>query len=528
MYNVLIVDDEPAVLQGMASIIDWESFDLKIAGFAQCGTEALEMILKEDIQILITDIKMPYMDGLELIKEIRKEGRNIKCIILSGYDDFLYVKEAAKLGIENYLLKPLSELELVSTLKTTLQKIQQEHFMESGVREGMSIIKSNILQRWVTNNIDQNELQERAELLSIDLTCSKYVVVIIKDITVSYDNAQSGRKWNTSQKTVLKALEKLFSSNPLCMTFIDIDQDIVILVTNTNEQQDLSIRNTILPGCMRELQTNFKVDTYVTIGRDVHAFHDVHLSYTSAKSLQEYHLIQPTSSIMAFSAAENGMKDTDCSVQHNFGDLASAVIHKSKQDAYSWIDTAYGQLLKDHTTKPSTVRNFTVEALFTIINATKTVGMDLSGYIENKDLYKSITSLSTIHELVIWLKATVQEIIDQFHMYESNESRLYDRMLAYVQSNYAKDLNLKTIANELHSNPAYLGQLFKKEAGQSFTSYLNSIRVQKAKELLINSKFKINEVSEKVGYFNVNYFYTVFKKLTGFSVMEFKDRNTML
>lgn len=101
-------------------------------------------------------------------------------------------------------------------------------------------------------------------------------------------------------------------------------------------------------------------------------------------------------------------------------------------------------------------------------------------------------------------------------------------MLGYVQSNYAKDLNLKTIASEFHNNPAYLGQLFKKETGQSFTSYLNSIRVQKAKELLINSKLKINEVSEKVGYFNVNYFYTVFKKLTGFSVMEFKDRKSML
>ena len=125
-----------------------------------------------------------------------------------------------------------------------------------------------------------------------------------------------------------------------------------------------------------------------------------------------------------------------------------------------------------------------------------------------------------------WLKIIVQEIIEQFHVYESNESSLFDRMLGYVQSNYAKDLNLKTIASEFHNNPAYLGQLFKKETGQSFTSYLNSIRVQKAKELLINSKLKINEVSEKVGYFNVNYFYTVFKKLTGFSVMEFKDRKS--
>ena len=210
MYNVLIADDEPAILQGMANIIYWESFDFKIAGFAQCGTEALEIIQKEDIQILITDIKMPYMDGLELIKSIRNDGRNIKCIILSGYDDFQYVKEAAKLGIENYLLKPLSEVELVSTLQSTLQKIQQEHFMQSGVREGLNILKNNILQRWVTNNIDQNELQERATLLNIDLKCSKYLVIIIKDITISSDNNHSVQKWNASEKNVLNTLERLF------------------------------------------------------------------------------------------------------------------------------------------------------------------------------------------------------------------------------------------------------------------------------------------------------------------------------
>jgi two-component system, response regulator YesN len=527
MYNVLIVDDEPAVLQGMANIIDWESLDLKIAGFAQCGTEALELILKEDIQILITDIKMPYMDGLELIKKIRQDGKNIKCIILSGFDDFLYVKEAAKLGIENYLLKPLSEVELVSTLQTTLQKIHKEHFMQSGVREGLNILKNNILQRWVTNNIDQNELRERAALLNIDLKCRKYHIVIIKDITHAADSDHSVQKWNASQKSVMNALETMLSGCP-CFIFMDMDEDFVILVLNTNEQQDFSISGTDLPGCIRELHTKFRIDTYITIGRDVHSYQDVPLSYNSAKSLQEYRLIQHSGNVISFGDIQNSIEDSEHTYQHNFNDLASAVIHKNTEEAFLWIDTAYGQLLNAYHIKPSTVRNFTVEALFTIINAVKAVGMDLGGYTENKDLYKSITSLSSLFELATWLKTIVQEIIEQLQTYESNESGLFDRMLAYIHSNFTKDLNLKTIANEFHSNPAYLGQLFKKETGQSFTSYLNNIRVQKAKELLVSSKLKINEVSEKVGYFNVNYFYTIFKKLTGFSVMEFKEGKGML
>ena len=395
MYNVLIVDDEPAVLQGMASIIDWESYDFKIAGFAQCGTEALEIIQKEDIQILITDIKMPYMDGLELIKSIRNDGKNIKCVILSGYDDFQYVKEAAILGIENYLLKPLSEVELVSTLQTTLQKIQQEHFMQSGVREGLNILKNNILQRWVTNNIDQNELQERATLLNIDLKCSKYLVVIIKDITISSGNNHSGQKWNASHKSVLKTLERLFGTICTCLIFMDMDEDFVLLVPNTNTQQDLFIRSTALPGCIRDLKTQYSIEAYITIGCDARAFQDVHLSYVCAKSLQEYRLIQHTSNVMAFGDVQNSIEDNERTYQHNFNDLASAVIHKRTESAYAWIDAAYSQFLKAHNTKPSTVRNFTVEALFTIINAAKAVGLDLSSYTENKDLNKSITGLSS-------------------------------------------------------------------------------------------------------------------------------------
>ena len=124
MYSVLLVDDEPSVLTGLRYVIDWDEYGVEIAGTASNGTQALELLRELPVDILITDIQMPQMGGLELLQQVRAQNMDLRCIILTGYDDFKYVKKAAQLGIENYLLKPVSPEELSETLLNTITKIE--------------------------------------------------------------------------------------------------------------------------------------------------------------------------------------------------------------------------------------------------------------------------------------------------------------------------------------------------------------------------------------------------------------------
>lgn len=134
----MIVDDEPIILQGLRSLIDWESLDIEIVAEASCGSDALDILLTQKVHILITDIKMSYMNGLELIKQIRERKLTTKIIVLSGYDDFTYIKEAVNYGIENYLLKPVSDTELLSTLQLTIEQLEMNLYQ-------FDILKNNFL-----------------------------------------------------------------------------------------------------------------------------------------------------------------------------------------------------------------------------------------------------------------------------------------------------------------------------------------------------------------------------------------------
>ena len=148
MYTAMVVDDEPLILKGFEKVIPWEEFGIEITDKAESGEQALELLRKKENDILITDIRMQGMSGLELLRTLRELGMHIKTIILSGYDDFQYVKEASQYGIENYLLKPIEESELEKTLRHLTQKLDNERRQQASVQESYQLLRNNILSRY--------------------------------------------------------------------------------------------------------------------------------------------------------------------------------------------------------------------------------------------------------------------------------------------------------------------------------------------------------------------------------------------
>lgn len=431
----MLVDDEPLILQGLQYIIDWEEHGIELTGTACNGIKALELMKETPANIVITDIKMPKMDGLELIKELKSAYPATKVIILSGYNEFEYAKKALKLGVENYLLKPIVDEELSSTIITTIEKLRSEEtFQSTGPHYGLDIIKDNILNRLVTGTIGKTELYQKAEFIQLDLNCPCYYACVIgyeqEMNETNFDSIDQSMAplilKNTLQTYIYHIFSHAFSNQENAIVFKNVLSDTILLFASKEESIDTyNHLHQLLSSCLHQVKQQHSISAKVYIGSRESRIELLSISYSNAYLLFKH--------------------------------------SKSPETIIDWM------------TEPNT-------ALY------------LSSFQNTQKLY----------------------------------SPMITKVLELIAEKYQEEMSLKTISYELSMNAAYLGQLFKKETGQLFSVYLNTFRIEKAKKLLLHTDLKANEISEKVGFSNQNYFYNTFKKFTNYYPTEFKKSNTIL
>ena len=187
MYRLLIVDDEPMIVEGLKAYILTADYPFSAVDTASNGREALEQMEKQPPDMLITDIRMPQLDGIGLLSAVREREWGTKVIVLSGYNDFEYVRSMAVLGIENYLLKPVNEEELYATVSATLKKLDNEQALQMKEQLNADLIRENIINRWLYGSIGENELIERAEFLDFTLEAASYQPCIIRLLGTNED-----------------------------------------------------------------------------------------------------------------------------------------------------------------------------------------------------------------------------------------------------------------------------------------------------------------------------------------------------
>lgn len=402
MYGILIVDDEPMICDGLKAFAHRWNYSFEKVLTARNGEDALAVIEKESPQILITDIRMPKMDGVELLQRIRDLKMDIHVIVLSGYDDFEYVRAMAVLGIENYLLKPVNHEELEQTLKTVIKHLDQERSLKMKAQLDINLIRENIINRWMYGSIGENELQERAEFLELDLEAAAY------------------------QPCILRLLGK------------DLKREIEL--KNQIHQMCVAV---LYEKCVCYSSRNYDGDTIVVFCR-------------SEDENDQFHIIQAINQCM-----ERGLNELQVKLY---------VLLGSPADSY----------------------------------------------------WKLAESFSKAVAGGIYLDKIPDKAFGEDHG-ESNSSSPFSLHLAnYVLEHYEEDLSLKTLALHFRGNAAYIGQIFKRDMGRSFSDYLKEIRIEKAKELLKKGTASAKEISAKVGFQNTTYFCAVFKKETGVSPAEYK------
>ena len=526
MYKVMIVDDEPVILDGLRLVVQWEEFGLKIAGEARNGLSALELLSQSKFHILITDIRMPEMDGLELIRKARKIDRNLKIIILSGYNDFEQVRDAAKLGIENYLLKPVDEEELASTLVDTVNKIDNELTLAIDSQNPSSILKQNILNRWAAGSISNRELEHRADILKLSLDSNFYIVSAIKIIGYCADQpAVSGWHGQETEQAFFAAISMCneILASDWKMDIFRNERNHIVMIMQSNAVIPADVLKASLASCLLRIHDRVRLDLFASVGNAVDEAAKVSESYQSALNLLDYSIVARSNSVCSFDEifVHTGLMDSDISPE--FDKLRSCILALDNEEACLVLDAIYDRLVQYSQTTPQLLKNITTEILLVISNVSPSIKAEF--WYGNGPVQKIIggfSQITTIRELKDAVKNVACLAMERLSSMKSSMHPMVTRLIRYIEDNYMKEFSLKTLSESLNINPIYLGQLFKNETGEVFSNYINKYRIGKAKELLQGSNITIADISGRTGYQNPSYFISIFKKLTGLSPAEYR------
>lgn len=515
MYRVFIVDDEPQVIRGLSTQIDWESYNMELAGTATNGQDVLDAIAHSTIHLLIADVCMPQMDGISLISKAKRLNPSLRCIMISAYSEFDYVKQSFQLGVENYLLKPINKVELHDTLSKTLENLDLHQWEYTTESPDLLSFRTNILDRWVNGNIQEFELYERADLLDMDLSASEYSVSVIEII----DSGDFKNKV-TCSSVLLEMCRKSLFPNLRAECFIDKSSRVTIIIL----EEPLRKARKHLSSLLEQIGSEVKpkgVRIFTSIGYGVCSSSDVSDSYMASLLHLNYRFVNPSSEIFI---CDNRLKSSGQCISGEFQRMLLNFDHLMQERNADQAVFLVEKFLERFSTTPiESLKGIMLPLVLHLIRLMfESGGISDTLSVDTLDRFSEFPHIQSVETLETWLPKMIHISMQVIRERKGSFSFWVQRILQEIHQNYQTELSLKTISTKLNVSSAYLGQLFKEETGKYFNDVLIEIRMHASRTLLLESNMKINEVSSRVGIPNQSYFNRVFKKKFGLTPVEFR------
>lgn len=529
LYSVLFVDDEEEVFQVIMKKLDWESMGFRIAGYARNGVEALEMAEELQIDVVMTDIQMPYMDGLTFCKKLKELYRKTKIIIFSGFDEFEYAREAIKIEAEEYILKPINAIELrqvFARIKTNLDQEMdekrnidklQEYYLES-----LPVLQDNFLISLVDGRIGRDQIQKYAADYQVSLHGPCFVVTVIHISKPDSDGGNESMDPFLQTIAVKKLVEEQLSSAWDSRSVIYLGD--ILMLTQLPKEEDVTRFTDEMDKLCRMAKRICNAGMTAGIGYPCHRPELIYVSYQGAKTAVSYRVLYGNT--RAINIAETDPKENtdilweESCIQDIFkkikmggeGELRKAVREFSARLAGSRMSLQkYRLLLMELVTE-----------IFRFCGNNQMNQDEIFG--ENSDIYNQVLQLESAEAFCGWLEESCIRMQKRV-LYERQDTTksFVTKAIEYVKEHYGdQDLSIETICSHLSVSAAYFSTVFKKETGKTFINYLTDYRMEQALELLLTKDEKTYIIAEKVGYSDSNYFSYVFKKQFGMSPSKYK------
>ena len=520
MINIIIVEDENIVRLGLSALIDWEDQGFHISGLFKNGKEALEFLQKtRDIDIVITDIRMPVMGGEELVRHIRELSLPVDILILSNYDDFEIVKNCFKMGISDYILKQNIEPD---SLLELLQGISQKREKGFGDKERKEEETYEFFQELSNRDwkMRDKEFQEKYRNL-LEKMQKKIFLVMLYTFTDEMEN-----KVYEGQRIRLDILQECIRENSReyfqdLVILRDADKYLAVLWLDQEEVKNTGEKNLHFWShrLSTVLQEYFNLTLKAGVSETTEHIEDLEKCYWEALYNWKRLFYFPREQIIF-----SGEKPGEFRRQNDFFNCLKEVRFCLEFNNFavlkSSLEKFYSSLKREKDIEPDSVLRFT-NNLFVEMNyfLTENTEVNLESFgFEWEKMEKKYFTIDTLRNQVFSL---VDKIMEYLKSHEPHYEFIA-RAKWMISKRYNQDISLQELADMLNMNPGYLSSLFKKKTGISFVQYLTNYRMKKAVEMLRTTENSVEEIAEKVGYQNANYFIKVFKKTVGMTISEFR------
>lgn len=527
LYNVLLVDDEADVLQAMKKKIDWEALGFCLAGTAENGQEALEMAEQLHIDVIMTDIKMPYMDGLTLCKNLKQSYRNMKVIIYSGFDDFEFAREAVHLEAEEYLLKPISAGDMEAAFSKVRKKLDQEYDeyrnlnrLSEYYRKSLPAMREQLVMGILEGRIAGERARAMMETYEICLDSPFYVVAALyMDVNPREEQPQPAQLFTLSLKDMvqdyLKNRTRFFSTAFL-------DQVIVIFMLDEREEIDQVLYH-LDQICKMGFHV-LKSSVTAAVGQICANTDALHTSYEEAVNAMEYRSILGSGQVLYINDIEPCSEENILVTEHEFQNLVHAVKLGNRDETNAAIAQIMDSIRKEPIS-PGQYQLLFMELLSELMKIGRAYKLHPNQIFgEHAGSWQELYRMVTVDELEGWLQEVCTNLRHVLrHERRDSAARLTEQAKAYIEEHYKEsDLSADSLCRCLNVSAAYFSTIFKREVGMSFVAYLTKIRLEHALELLRTTEDKTYIIASRVGYMEPNYFSYVFKKQYGISPSKYR------
>jgi len=520
-YKVFLIEDEVVTREGIRDNVDWASAGFEFCGEAPDGEVALPLIEALNPDVVITDIKMPFMDGLQLSKIIREYMPWIKVIILSGHNEFEYAQSAVKLGVAEYLLKPVSAQDLLQVLKQLSAMLDREENvrrelknLQNSAESNLSLSREKFLLRLVMGGISSAEAIDQSQQLGLNIVARYYLVGLLRAQLCEDDRAFDYQEYEKVQTIVTD----FAGNNPDVFIAHKDMEELVLLMKGETSDQCLQ-EGSFLAGLIKkevEMQTDCKVT--VELGTPQQRLGDIHFSFAEALTRTKRNLLTP---------AESAGFEKDL-IKLNRKEINNYLKFGSIQKFDEFFSTELEPVSRLVEQSTHLKHYLYIDLILSIAQFISDLGGDIEEVLP--EIFQIEDKLSNIHTSESFT-STIRNLFSKafsFRKNNFNQERftIIQRAIADIEQHFGDaDLRMEDLAVKFGLSPSYFSTVFRQNVGETFRSYLGRLRENYAKELLKTTDLQCAEIAHRCGYNDPHYFSSVFKKKTGQTPLQFRTQS---
>lgn len=533
MYKLLIVDDEALVREAIQDQMDWEKLGFECIGTCEDGVEALEFIKSNTPDVVLTDIGMPFMNGIELTQELSIHYPNIKVIIFTGYDDFDFAQQALKLQAVDYILKPMTATELgevISKLRLELDQeknqIQDYEQLKRQLRENLPLLKERFLERLAASPMTEKQMREGFTYFDIEWKGS-----FIIELAVVVDEFKLGSSSTLYDEELIRfavynIVQEVIANRPEMLIFRDRENRVLVLILGSHVDELYDLSTQIAEDIHSSITNYLPIKLSIGIGHVCSLANKVLRFHQSALSALDYRFVIGTNRIICISDMEQRKRPELLSIVDWENELIIKLKTGTPEEMDEWIVQLF-IMFREHVLPLDVCQMYLQRVVLTIVHTLYAMGMDNAQVFgETLTPMNEISRFAVLDDVEEWMREQCAKVVRKIRGMREHQSVIQVmKAIEYIQQHYMDPkLSLKSVCQHISMSSSYFSSIFKLANGKTFVEFVTHLRMEKAKELLKMSSLKSYEIAYEVGYSDPHYFSGAFKKHTNETPTDYRQK----